>query len=72
MAKIKGTTIVRVKVCAADGWFTLSTHYNWENALAAYNSAPTPKMLTTKAKIVHKQYTDNGFVYSGSDPRPPL
>jgi hypothetical protein len=65
----KGTTIIRVKCKAIDGWYTAKVFYDWTSALEYYNAAPTPRMLTTKAKIHHKQYTNNGFVYSVPDPR---
>lgn len=77
MAKVKDSTIIRVKVKGnfdpADGmthgWYTAKVFYNWDAALDYYNAAPTPRMLTTKARIHHKQYSDNGFIYSVEDPR---
>jgi hypothetical protein len=69
MANIKDSTVIRVKVKGADGWYTAAVFFNWENALDYYNDAPTPRMLTTKAKIHHKQYSDNGFKYNVADPR---
>lgn len=68
MAIPKGSTIIRVKV-KTDGWHTDRVFYDWDSALEYYNSAPTPRMLTTKAKIHHKQYSNNGFVYNVADPR---
>lgn len=35
------------------------------SALDAYNGAPVPKMLTIDGKIIHRQYSDNGFLYVG-------
>lgn len=65
----KGTTIIRVKIKDATGWHTDRVFYDWDKALDYYNAAPVPRMLTTKAKIHHKQYTDNGFNYRVADPR---
>lgn len=69
MALSKGTTIIRVKIRGENGWFTDRIFYDWEKALEHYNSSPTPRMLTTKARIHHKQYSDNGFVFDIPDPR---
>ena len=71
MALSKGTTIVRVKRQdeVTGKWYTDRVFYDWNAALDYYNSAPVPRMLTTKAKIHHKQYTDNDFTYSVPDPR---
>ena len=69
MGLTKGTTIIRIKIKDATGWHTARVFYNWQDALDFYNAAPTPRMLTTKAKIHHKQYTNNDFTYNVPDPR---
>jgi hypothetical protein len=67
----RGQQLIRVKTIDENGnWFTVSMHFGWEAACAAYNDTATPKMLTTKTKVIHKQFTDNGFIFNrGTDPR---
>lgn len=67
----RGVTIIRVKVKSPDNgkWETVKVFYDWDAALDYYNSAPTPRMITTKIRIHHKQYSDNGFIYRVPDPR---
>ena len=66
----KGQQVISVKSVDVNGnWYTVSKHYSFENACASYNDTATPKMLTTKTKVIHKQFTNNGFVYNGNDPR---
>lgn len=67
---VKGQQVVSVKSVDSSGnWYTVSKHYNWDAACDAYNATSTPKMLTTKTKVIHKQFTNNGFVWNGNDPR---
>lgn len=66
----KGQQLIRVKTVDIGGnWYTHSKHFSFENACDAYNSIPAPKILATRTKIIHKQFTNNGFVYNGTDPR---
>lgn len=46
-------------------WYTQDTFLDREEAIEEYNNARTPKMLIGPKGIEHKQYTDNGFVYTG-------
>jgi hypothetical protein len=66
----KGQQVVRVKTVDASGnWYTVSKHFNWDAAVESYNATATPKMIVTRTKVAHKQFTNNGFVYNGTDPR---
>lgn len=66
----KGQQLIRVKTVDDQGnWYTVSKHFGFDVAVEVYNATTTPKMLTTKTKIIHKQFTDNGFVFYGKDPR---
>ena len=60
--------MLRIKVRVNGKWTVVDKFDDddkW-NALDAYNGAPVPKMLISSKGIVHKQYTDNGFIYVGS------
>ena len=66
----QGQQLIRVKTIDENGnWYTVSKHFGWADACAAYNAITTPKMMTTKTKVIHKQFTNNGFVWNGNDPR---
>jgi hypothetical protein len=49
-----------------DKWIVIATTPDWSEALDIYNSAPVPKMLVDSSGVKHKQFTDNGFIYTGS------
>lgn len=49
-----------------DKWIVTATTPDWSEALDIYNSVETPKMLVGSLGVIHKQYTDNGFIYTGS------
>lgn len=57
----------RVKIKHNDKWVVIDKFHDGDRtgALAAYNGAPVPKMLIGSQGIIHKQYTDNGFIYTG-------
>jgi len=59
--------MLRIKVRVNGKWTVVDKFEDEDkwNALDAYNGAPTPKMLISNAGVVHKQYTDNGFIYVG-------
>lgn len=56
----------RVKVREESGnWsFRIATE-DADEALYLYNNSPVPRILIGPKGIMHKQYTDNGFVYTG-------
>lgn len=57
----------RIKIKHNGKWITadkFDESDKW-NALDSYNGAPTPKMLMMGGRIIHKQYSDNGFIYIG-------
>lgn len=60
----------RIRVRGVDGkWYTHYVTYAYRDAIVEYNRAPVPKMFIDGASdkkkgILHKQYTDNGFVYN--------
>lgn len=59
--------MLKIKVRTESGkWIQVAQFHNEdiEAALDTYNSAPTPRMLIGR-KILHKQYTNNGFIYTG-------
>ena len=57
--------MLRIKIKHAGKWITADKFDNEDkwNALDAYNGAPTPKMLIADGRVIHKQYSDNGFIY---------
>jgi len=66
----KGQQLIRVKTVDGNGnWYTAQCFFSWDAACEAYNATATPKMLTTKTKVIHKQFTNNGFMWNGNDPR---
>jgi hypothetical protein len=67
----KGQQLIRVKTVDENGnWYTISKHFGWNEATDAYNAIPAPKIIATRTKIIHKQLTNNGFVFNkGTDPR---
>jgi hypothetical protein len=59
--------MLRIKVRVNGKWTVVDKFEDedkWK-ALDAYNGAPTPKMLISNNGVVHKQYTDNAFIYVG-------
>lgn len=59
----------RIRIRHEGTWVTIDKFHDEDkwNALAAYNNAPVPKMLISSKGIVHKQYSDNGFIYLPKD-----
>ena len=57
--------LFRIKIKRDGKWVTIEKTFDQWEALDSYNGTPTPKMLTCKKGIIHKQYSDNGFVYIG-------
>lgn len=53
----------RIKIRDRGKWITFAKTYDKYEALDIYNSAPTPKMFIAKEGIVHRQYSDNGFLF---------
>lgn len=54
----------KVKVRIDGKWMYVAKTYDVQDAIDIYNDSPTPRMLIGN-RILHKQYTDNGFVYTG-------
>lgn len=59
--------MLKIKIKHGNKWVTIDKFHDEDKwlALDCYNGAPTPKMLTFDGKIIHKQYSDNGFIYVG-------
>lgn len=57
----------RIKIKRNDKWVVIDKFLDtdYRSAVDAYNGCPTPKMLVGSLGIIHKQYTDNGFQYTG-------
>lgn len=55
----------RIKVRLDGRWVMVARGLDAVDAIDVYNDAPTPRMLIGPKGIVHKQYSNNGFVYSG-------
>jgi len=55
--------LFRIKVKRNGVWMTIEKTFDKWEALDNYNTTPTPKMLTCDKGIIHKQYSDNGFIY---------
>jgi hypothetical protein len=60
-----GVAMYRIKH-KYDKWVIVAATLDWQEALDIYNSTEVPKMLVDSSGVKHKQYTDNGFVYTGS------
>lgn len=68
-----GVAVFRIKVRDELGKWHLYGEWDDEDkdaVLDAYNSAPTPRLLTGRLPsgrggVIHKQYSDNGFIYRG-------
>lgn len=58
--------MLRIKVRVNGKWTIIDKYMDDDKwlALDAYNGAPTPKMLISDKGIVHKQFSDNGFIYA--------
>jgi hypothetical protein len=57
--------LFRIKIKRDGKWTTIEKTWNKWEALDSYNGTPTPKMLTCSKGIIHKQYSDNGFIFVG-------
>lgn len=55
----------RIRIRENGKWTTVFTTADKWEALDKYNDSPVPKMLVAKEGIVHKQYSENGFIYVG-------
>lgn len=55
----------RVKVREADKWVVKFETEDKDEVLSFYNHAPVPRMLTLDKRVVHKQYSNNSFLYVG-------
>lgn len=55
----------RIKVRVNDKWTVIDKFMDtdFQDAIVAYNGCPTPKMLIGSLGVIHKQYTDNGYVF---------
>ena len=57
-----------IKVRNAGKWVEVFTSPDILEALQEYNNLPVPRMLIgnngIKSGVLHKQYSDNGFVYN--------
>ena len=63
--------LFKIKIRRENKWVIVDRTYDSGEALNMYNSSPVPRMLVVDGdgyhnKIVHKQYSDNGFIYVGS------
>ena len=63
--------LFKIKVRRDNKWVIVERTHDSNEALNMYNSSPVPRMLVVDGdghhnKIVHKQYSDNGFLYVGS------
>jgi hypothetical protein len=56
---------MKIKVRVNGKWTMLATDLDYDEALELYNDSPVPRMLLGAEGIIHKQYSDNGFIYSG-------
>lgn len=62
--------LFKIKVRREDKWTVVERTYDSGEALKMYNSSPVPRMLVIDGeghhnRIIHKQYSDNGFIYVG-------
>jgi hypothetical protein len=55
----------RIKVRENGKWRHVEQTFELEDAIECYNEFPVPRMLIGPEGILHKQYSDNGFVYKG-------
>lgn len=51
--------LFRVKIKHNGKWTTVEKTFDKYEAVDLYNQSPTPKMLTCKRGIIHKEYTGN-------------
>lgn len=61
--------MLRIKVKHNGKWTVIDKFADEDKwaALDAYNGAPVPKMFISDQGILHKQYSDNGFIYVGRE-----
>lgn len=52
-----------VKIKGEKKWEFFAETMSFANALDIYNAAQTPRMLIGPKGIMHKQYSNDGFVY---------
>lgn len=52
-----------IKIKGAKKWEYLAETMSFAKALDMYNEAQTPRMLIGPKGIMHKQYSNDGFVY---------
>jgi hypothetical protein len=57
--------LFRIKIKREDKWVTIDKTFDKIEAIDLYNSSPTPRMLTCDRGIIHKQYTNNKFLFLG-------
>jgi hypothetical protein len=55
----------RIKVRVNGKWTHVEQTFELDEAIDAYNEYPVPRMLIGPDGVIHKQYSNNGFVYKG-------
>ena len=59
--------LFRIKVKHDNQWTTIEKTFDKYEAINLYNQSPTPRMLTCDRGIIHKQYTNNNFLFIGKE-----
>jgi len=57
--------VFRIKVKRDGKWTTIEKTFDKFAAVDIYNHSPVPRMLTCDRGIIHKQYTNNNFIFIG-------